>query len=116
MNEIIAPCGIVCNDCQAYIATQANDLNKLDEIAESWSDETTQYNRADIFCNGCFSQRLHKFCENCEVRLCAKENGYKVCSECSLYPCDRLRTLWSSFSSYSAEDLKLTLDRVAGKT
>ncbi len=116
MKEIIAPCGIICNDCQAYTATQANDLGKLDEIAKKWSDENNQYQRADIICDGCFSQRLHKFCQDCEVRLCAKESGHKVCSECSLYPCDRLSDLWASFSSYSAEDLKLTLDRVAGRT
>ncbi len=115
MNEVISPCGIDCTGCQAYIATQANDLDKLNEIAKSWSDETVQYKHTDIVCDGCFSQRLNTFCKDCEVRICAKENGHRVCSQCNLYPCDRLKNLWNSFTSYSADELKATLDRVSSQ-
>ena len=116
MKEIIAPCGITCTGCQAYIATQANDSDKLNEIAKNWSDEDTQYKLADIVCDGCFSQRVHTFCKDCEVRNCAIEKGYQVCSECAMYPCDRLSNLWNSFTSYSVDDLKATLGEIAGRT
>ena len=29
MDKMIAYCGLVCTDCEAYIATQANDLAAL---------------------------------------------------------------------------------------
>jgi len=35
MNEtMIAKCGLVCNECDAYIATQNNDLAALQKMSE----------------------------------------------------------------------------------
>ncbi|MFX0107371.1 MAG: DUF3795 domain-containing protein [Candidatus Hodarchaeota archaeon] len=110
MKRIVAPCGIICNDCPAYIATALNDYTRLEEIAQLWSNDDNKYVAKDILCDGCSSSRLHSFCQNCEVRECARQNGNQVCSHCALYPCDRLLNLWSSFKSFSVEELRATLN------
>ena len=37
MSEMIACCGLVCTQCPAYLATQANDLQKAQQTAAMWS-------------------------------------------------------------------------------
>ncbi len=108
--RIVAPCGIVCTDCPAYVATLSNDLGKLKEIAKQWSSEDRHYQAEDIVCDGCFSDRVHAFCAECEVRGCAIQNGHRVCSLCSMYPCDRLNGVWSSFTTSSIDDCRATLE------
>ena len=107
--RIVAPCGIVCTDCPAYLATQANDLEKLQEVAEQWSSEDQPYEAKDLVCDGCFSNRVYTWCAECEVRECAIQKGYSVCSICSMYPCDRLNDVWNSFTSTSIDDCRNTL-------
>jgi len=34
MNKIVAYCGLVCSDCPAYIATQANDRAALERTVQ----------------------------------------------------------------------------------
>jgi len=108
--RIVAPCGIVCTDCPAYIATQSNNLEKLKEIAIQWSSEDQHYQGEDILCDGCFSERVHAFCAECEARACAIQKGHRVCSICSMYPCDRLNDVWSSFTNSSIDDCKNALE------
>jgi hypothetical protein len=108
-DRIVAPCGISCTNCQAYLATQSNDMEKLQEVAERWSREDERYEAKDLLCDGCFSERLHTFCAECEVRECAIQNGHAICSLCTLYPCDRLNDLWSSFIDTSIDDCRMTL-------
>ncbi|MFW9926788.1 MAG: DUF3795 domain-containing protein [Candidatus Thorarchaeota archaeon] len=105
----VAPCGIVCTDCPAYLATKSNNLEKLQEIAEMWSSEDHKLEANDTICEGCFSDRLHTFCAECEARECAIGKGYSVCSVCAMYPCDRLNEVWSSFTTTSVDDCKDTL-------
>ncbi len=108
--RIVAPCGIVCTDCPAYLATQSNNMGELQEIAKQWSSEKRHYQAEDIACDGCFSDRVHVFCAECEVRGCAIQNGHRVCSLCSIYPCDRLNGVWSSFTTSSIDDCRATLE------
>jgi hypothetical protein len=109
-NRIVAPCGIVCTDCLAYLATQSNDMEKLQEVAEQWSSEDQLYEAKDLVCDGCFSDRLHAFCTDCEARDCAIQKGYSVCSICSMYPCDRLNDVWSSFTTSSIDECRTILE------
>jgi len=39
MNRMIAYCGLVCTDCEAYTATQANDLAALERLAAKAREE-----------------------------------------------------------------------------
>jgi len=43
MERIIAECGLDCADCEAYLATQANDDEWKKRVAAGW--ETTYHNR-----------------------------------------------------------------------
>jgi hypothetical protein len=36
---MIAVCGLVCNDCIAFIATQKNDDTLREKVVEAWSTE-----------------------------------------------------------------------------
>ncbi|MFW9769066.1 MAG: DUF3795 domain-containing protein [Candidatus Thorarchaeota archaeon] len=110
-SRIVAPCGIVCTDCPAYLATQSNDLEKLQDIAERWSSENQQYGVEDIVCDGCPSDRVHTFCAECKARDCAMQKGHPVCSVCSIYPCDKLNEVWISFTDTSVDDCRATLEQ-----
>jgi hypothetical protein len=80
---MIAYCGLDCLSCRAYTAMKENNLEKLRETAELWSvGENEKYRPEDIPCEGCFSDRLHKFCLECPVRLCGREYGVKNCAGC----------------------------------
>jgi hypothetical protein len=109
MTKITAPCGIICSDCSAYKATQADDWEKLTEIAVQWSEGDTKYKAEEMVCDGCLSNRLNVYCATCSIRDCALDKGYKVCSQCSEYICEKLQSVWNSFSSLSAETLKANL-------
>ena len=110
MNKIIAPYGIICIECPAYEATQANDWEKLAQVAAKWSDENYTLEPKDMLCDGCFSEKLHSFCAECGVRKCALGQGYQVCSQCSDYACTKLKELWDSFSSSSEDELRESLE------
>lgn len=70
--SIIAPCGMNCGICRAYL----RDKNK---------------------CPGCRGDddRKQKSCLNCRIKNCEelKNNDFTYCSSCSLFPCDRIRHL-----------------------
>ena len=110
MTKIIAPCGINCSDCAAYKATQADDWEKLAEIAVQWSDEDTKYEAEQMICDGCLGERLNVYCATCSGRACALDKGYTVCSQCSDYSCEKLENLWRTFSNWSIETVKANLD------
>lgn len=86
-------------------------MELLEETAKKWSDDKRQYNASELICNGCNSDKMHVFCLECKIRLCAKETGNRVCSLCSDYPCDTLEEVWSSFTEHSASGLKLALEQ-----
>jgi hypothetical protein len=111
--EMIAYCGLDCLSCRAYTATKENDLEKLRETAELWSvGEREKYVPEDILCDGCFSDRLHKFCLACPVRLCGGGRGVENCAGCGDYPCDKLEKLWGVFATASGAVAKKNLERL----
>jgi hypothetical protein len=94
--EIVAYCGLLCNECPAYIATQADDLEMRIKTAKGWSTKEHKVDADDIICDGCpAGGRLNVFCSECEVRRCAVEKGVENCARCGDYACDRLTGLWN---------------------
>ena len=94
MDEMIAYCGLVCTDCEAYIATQANDLAALEQMAARARE---QFDNPDLtiesaMCDGCLSdsERLCGYCFECQVRACGMERGMVNCAYCADYACDKL--------------------------
>lgn len=91
--KMIAYCGLVCSDCPAYKATQADDDKLREETAKKWSEMFhADIKPAYINCDGCptDSKRLFGYCAQCEIRKCAREKGLESCAACAEYPCAKL--------------------------
>jgi hypothetical protein len=93
MATLIAACGLDCAKCDAYIATQTNDMAALAAIAEKW---TKEYNAPgltaeNVQCDGCmFEGRKIGHCSECKIRLCAIERGVPNCAACPDFACEQL--------------------------
>ncbi len=95
---IQAYCGLDCGECEAYIATQANDRAGLEEVAKKW---TQQYGAKNIsadmcICDGCSSgtRTSTAHAEKCPIRLCASGRGVTTCAHCDDYGCETLKSFF----------------------
>ena len=95
MAGIQAYCGIECGDCEAYIATQNNDITELDAIAKKW---TAQYGGKNIggdmcVCDGCSAGKRVSTAHavTCGIRVCASGRGVATCAHCPDYGCTTLQ-------------------------
>ena len=110
MNKMIAYCGLVCTDCPAYIATQADDQAALEKVAAHWRKE---YNAPDItvasvICDGCLDGgRKCGHCADCEIRACGIEQGVANCAHCADYACARLEGFFGF-----VPDARVVLDEI----
>ncbi len=90
---LIAACGLDCSQCEAYVATQANDLLALEAIAEKWRVEyhAPGISADTILCDGCMVEgRKIGHCAECQIRQCVVERGLQNCAACADYPCEQL--------------------------
>ncbi len=87
----ISCCGIMCNECPVYIATQRDDDTMRKYLAHEYSFEGTVFYPKDIVCHGCHtvSADHNKFGKNCKIRRCCKETHVKICAECKKFPCNK---------------------------
>lgn len=94
MDKMIAYCGLVCTDCEAYVATQANDMAVLEQVAIKWREEfnVPELSVESILCDGCLDSKGRKcsHCFECEMRACGLERGIANCAHCAEYACDML--------------------------
>jgi len=93
MDKIIAYCGLVCSDCSAYVATQANDQEALERVAAQWREEYNAPNITveSVICDGCLDGgRMCSHCAECEIRPCGVARGVANCAHCSDYACEKL--------------------------
>jgi hypothetical protein len=113
MDKLIAPCGLVCTQCPAYLATKSGDMAALDALAQTWSGEYgASLSADDCSCAGCHSMTgpWMSHCAECEIRACGTEKGVETCAECAEYACDKLVKFFEF-----VPDAKCTLDGLAGK-
>lgn len=110
MPKLIAPCGIDCQICDAYKATQANDTELFKKLQENYKQK---FNKVialeDLYCDGCPSDgRQIGFCAVCEIRKCAYGRGYTTCAECNDFPCEKGSFIWTtnSVSKATLEELR----------
>ncbi len=98
MPEIIAFCGLDCSQCDAYKATQADDLAWKQRVVEQWKAE---YNFdpgiVGVTCDGCvaLTGRWGAHCYDCDIRLCGLEHGVANCAGCPDYACEKLERFFS---------------------
>ena len=88
MSEIIAICGLICTECPTYLATQKNDDDERQKVAEQWSKLfKMKIEPDDINCDGCLSEseRHFNYCTVCKIRQCGKGKGVQNCAYCAFY-------------------------------
>jgi hypothetical protein len=97
MDRMVALCGVICTDCPAYIATQADDRDALEQVLVHWREESNapDITVEDIICDGCLTRdgRLNGYCQQCKVRSCAVVRDVTNCAYCAEYVCDELKRL-----------------------
>jgi hypothetical protein len=92
MFEMIAYCGLDCSKCDAFRATQTEDLEFKAKIAERWSKELNrEFTPEDITCDGCKSDRLSAWCQSvCKIRPCGEGRSVATCAHCGDFACEKL--------------------------
>lgn len=91
--RMVAYCGIVCTDCEAYKATQAEDMEALERMAKEASEKlNVEMTVADAMCDGCMSTtgRRIQYCHECAIRTCAVQKDIENCAHCGDYACDKI--------------------------
>jgi hypothetical protein len=95
MTGMRAFCGLDCGECEAYVATQKNDLAGLERVAAKWAKEFgAQELTADMcVCDGCAAGKRVSTAHatKCGVRLCALGRGVETCAHCVDYGCETLQ-------------------------
>ncbi len=106
MDTIIAYCGLVCTECAAYLATQADDWAALEQVAAQWAKEfdAPDITAESIVCDGCLTDMGRKcgHCYECDVRACAMARDVANCAHCDEYACQTLESFFGFVPSARA--------------
>lgn len=92
-DRMVAYCGLICTDCDAYKATQAEDMEALERMAKEASEQfDMEMTVADAMCDGCHatSGRQIGYCHDCAIRLCAVPKHIETCAHCDDYVCEKI--------------------------
>ena len=92
MSKMISGCGLVCSECPAYLATQADDENKARQTAAMWAEMfNIEVEVEDVWCDGCLAEgRKCAHCGECEIRACVVEKELDNCAHCDDYGCEKI--------------------------
>ena len=86
MKQLIACCGIDCENCDARIATVTNDDDLREKTAQKWSvmNNAPEITAATINCMGCrVGGAKFAYCSDyCEIRKCVLEKEFDTCGDC----------------------------------
>lgn len=86
MKKLIAYCGLDCEKCEAYIATQNDDNALREKVAKLWSEmNDVEITPEMINCDGCrVDGAKTPYCDSmCPIRICAMNKGCETCGDCS---------------------------------
>jgi len=104
--QLLSYCGIDCFVCPAYIATQANNIEKLTALAGEWFDGATDH--TIVLCDGCKSNgHIMQWCAECPTRACTIERELENCAYCDDYGCEKLLKVFEM-----SADAKTNLERI----
>ena len=97
MEKMMSYCGLICDECPAFVATQENDMEALARLGEAWSGNGPAFSPEEMRCDGCLiaDGRLFTWCNTCELRTCAMERGVATCAHCSDYGCEKLQQVFN---------------------
>ena len=98
MTRIVAFCGLVCSECGAYLATQANDPAAIEAVAAEWRVQHSPHiTAADVPCDGCGTEgKKCAHCAECDIRACGLAQAVATCADCTEYPCAKLERFFGS--------------------
>ena len=85
IKETVAYCGLFCESCGVYIATQDKNNKELERLADLM--KTT---KDEIVCNGCRSSTLSPHCRKCNFRSCSQDKNNNNCEDCNEFPCSQI--------------------------
>lgn len=110
--KIIGCCGIVCNECPAFLATEKNNSEMKNKTAKSWSKYFGKNIAPDeINCWGCHIQNKPHFTywDDCKIRKCSNSKNLKNCAYCKNYPCEKLNKFheWCSYAKPTLEKIRV---------
>jgi hypothetical protein len=92
-------CGLDCGECEAYVATQADDRAGLEETARKWAQQFggSVGTWEACVCDGCSSgERVSSaHAATCAIRLCASKRGVVTCAHCVDYGCATLQQFFA---------------------
>ena len=93
MNKIVGMCGLVCNDCPAFLATQKDDNAERAKVAKLWTKEyKSNIELEEINCDGCTGGgRLFSYPTICSIRNCGFDRQVENCAYCDDYVCKKLK-------------------------
>jgi hypothetical protein len=101
MDKMIAHCGLICTDCEAYKATRTMDHAHAQRVADQWSKMFNLSVQVEhVWCDGCLvggNKCAH--CGECEIRACAEERGVVNCGHCDDFGCDKLLAFFQNVPS-----------------
>lgn len=103
MERMIAYCGLVCSECDAYVATQAGDVDALTRLAQQARDEygVEDATAETTMCDGCLGTggRSIGYCSICDIRACGVERRVANCGCCPDYACEKLEGFLAEVAS-----------------
>ena len=107
-NRLQASCGLVCSSCPAYIAKRTNDDALRAKTAQEWAGPDFPIRPEEVNCDGCAAPGgvRWKFCEICEVRVCASSRHVATCADCDDYACRKLEGLLGMLSPVARANLE----------
>ena len=111
--RMVAYCGIVCSECDAFVATQAQDREALEKMAKRTSEEFgISMTADDAQCDGCLATtgRQIGYCGQCAIRACGADYLVENCAHCDEYACPNIEAFAKPGSKHRA-----TLDAIHEK-
>jgi len=115
--KFVTYCGLCCELCaeRARIPQQAKALQQAmtEEGWPFWGHTVPGFDgfwefleglHASGGCSGC---RAGGGYPQCQIRLCARERGLELCSECSDFPCDHVEALGARYPTLIADNRRL---------
>lgn len=96
-SNLIAYCGLNCEECEAYKATINNDDELREKVAKEWSIlNNVEITKEMINCEGCrVNGKKTTFCDKlCPIRMCAKTKAVETCGDCeNLKMCQKIKMI-----------------------
>jgi len=94
----MAYCGLNCEECPVFQATQNRDEVHKRWLAAEYSSQQLCFAIRDMTCHGCkiplcLESRMY---QDCQIQDCASQQMVKNCAHCIQYPCLLIRRFVST--------------------